>query len=142
MDTLHTNRAALAEEEEEANTSAVLPQAGKAAVTGGSLATETLASGVPACSKTQVKESMSRSEAQATKPEGCLYCQLSSTQLLLRHGNAALQALSIAGQAGSNYKSHCLNWNWWEQGQDMDGDLRKACLPFLFSVHSLCKYFC
>lgn len=55
MDTEHTNRAGLAEEEEEANTFAVLQQAGKAAVSGGSLATEMLASGVPACSKTQVK---------------------------------------------------------------------------------------
>lgn len=94
METVHTNWAALAEEEEEDSTSAVLPQAGKAAVSGGSLATETLASGIPACSKIQVKESISRSEAQATMPEGCLYCQLSSMQLPLRRGNAALQVLS------------------------------------------------
>lgn len=94
MDTLHTSRAGLAEEEEETNASAVLQQAGKAAVTRGSLATEMLASGVPACSKTQVKGSISGFEAQATTPEGCLYCQLSRTQLLLRHRNAALQVLS------------------------------------------------
>ena len=113
MDTLYANRAGLPEEEEEANTYAVPQQGGKAAVSGGSLATALLASGIPACSKTQVKgSSSSRFEAQATKPEGCLYCQLSRTQLLLRPRNAAL--------TGSNYKSHCLNWNWWEKRQEME----------------------
>lgn len=95
MDTLHANRAGLAEEKEEAKIFAVLQQAGKAAVSSGSLATEMLVSGVPACSKTQVKRSISRFEAQATAPEGCLYCQLSRMQLLLRHRNAALQVLSM-----------------------------------------------
>lgn len=56
---------------------------------------EMLASGIPACSKTQVKGSISRFEAQATRPEGGLYRQLSRMQLLLRHRNAALQVLSI-----------------------------------------------
>lgn len=97
VDTLHTNRAGLAEEEEEANTFAVLHQAGKAAVSSGFLATEMLASHVPSCSKTQEKGSISRFEGQATTPEGCLYCQLSRTQLLLRHRNAALRVLSTCG---------------------------------------------
>jgi len=72
MDTLHTERAGLAEEEEEDNTFAVLQQAGRAAVSGGSLATEMLASSLPACSKTQVKGSTSRLEAQTITSEGCL----------------------------------------------------------------------
>lgn len=62
MDILHTNRAGPAKEE--ANTFAVLQQAGRTAVSNSSLAMEILVSSAPACSKTQVKGSMSRFEAR------------------------------------------------------------------------------
>lgn len=120
IDTLHTNRAGLAEEEEEANTFAVLQQAEKAAVNGSSPATEMLASGFPACSKTQVKEEASaglKCRLQRLRDVFTVSCPernySSDTEMQL------CKCFAYAGQTGSNYESHCLNWNWWEQRQEM-----------------------
>lgn len=78
-------------EEEEAYTFALLRQAEDTCV----FLPKILASSVSACSKAQAKRSIGRSKAQAPMPERCLCCQLSWTQLLLKHRNAAPSALHM-----------------------------------------------
>lgn len=82
-------------EEEEAYTFAVLRQAEDTCLFLPKILAFQPVLSVSACSKAQAKGSVGRSKAQAPMPERCLCCQLSWTQLLLKHRNAAPSALHM-----------------------------------------------